>query len=73
MRFLLVVACVSLLCSCAAGPQIHAGFSQAGFSGASYGLGPTSANDPRLREPRFYMDAGDDLPAWTHAAPQSNR
>jgi len=68
MKFLLALAAVSLLCSCASAPQMHAE-----FSGMPYGLGPTSANDPRLREPRFYEDEGDDLPAWTHAAPLSNR
>ena len=68
MKSLLAIAAISLLCSCASAPQLHTS-----FAGAPYATGPTSANDPRLRDKRFYMDDGDDLPAWTRVAPLSNR
>lgn len=70
MKSLLAVATVLLLCSCSSAPQMHAEF--AGMP-SSYSLGPSSANDPRLRSPRFYMDEGGDLPAWARIAPASNR
>jgi len=71
MKSLLVLAAVSLLCSCASAPQVRTNFND--FTGASYGIGPTSANDPRLHSPRFYMDEGDELPAWARVGPPSNR
>jgi len=64
MKSCFVVAAVLLLSACASGPpQFHAQ-----FSGASEWMGPTSIDDPRLMNPRFYMD-DDNLPAWTRAAP----
>ena len=68
MKYLLLIAAVLLLCSCASAPQLHTS-----FAGAPNAIGPTSANDPRLRDKRFYMDDGDGLPAWTRAAPLTNR
>jgi len=63
MKALLVMATALLLCSCASGPQIHAQFA------GTYGwAAPASGDDPRLKNPRFYMD-DDDLPAWTRTAP----
>jgi len=37
------------------------------FNGTNYTSAPTSANDPRLGQPRFYRDEGDDA-WWTHAS-----
>ena len=68
MKSLLALAAVSLLCSCASVPQMHVE-----YSGTPYRLGPTSADDPRVRSPRFYMDEGAELPAWARDAPRTNR
>jgi len=63
----LAVALGSLLCACASPPQVHAEFGAGPFT-----MGPTSASDPRLRSPHFYMDEGNELPAWVRAAPMTN-
>ena len=68
MKSLLLLAAVSLLCSCASSLQLRTD-----FTGATSAMGPTSANDPRLHSPRFYMDDGDDLPAWARIGPPTNR
>ena len=69
MKSLLALAAVSLLCSCGSSPQLRTD-----FTGAPAGMiGPTSANDPRLHSPRFYMDEGDELPAWARTGPPTNR
>jgi hypothetical protein len=67
MKTLLNVAWVLLLCSCAAAPTVRTS-----FNGNSFTSGPTSADDPRLRSPQFYMN--DDKPlAAPAAAPQSSQ
>jgi len=38
-------------------------------SGTPYGLGPAHAEDMRLKDLHYYMNVGDDMPAWTRAAP----
>ena len=68
MKLLSIFAFASLLCACSATPVVHNS-----FNGYSYSSGPTSADDPRLRQPRFYMDdEGDSMP-WLKDAPRTNR
>jgi hypothetical protein len=68
MKLFLALAAALLLSSCASAPQMHSD-----FAAAPDAYGPTSTSDPRLRQPRFYMNDSDDLPAWTKAAPLTNR
>jgi hypothetical protein len=68
MKLIPVLAVALLLSACASAPQI-----QSDFAGAPNAFGPTNASDPRLRQPRFYMDDSDSLPAWTRVAPLTNR
>ena len=68
MKSLFCLTVVLLLCSCASAPDV-----QGYVAGTSYSLGPTSANDPRLHHPQFYMDGSDSLPAWSRASPLSNK
>jgi hypothetical protein len=68
MRPLFCLAAVLLLCSCSSPPQVNAY-----VAGAPYASGPTSADDPRMHHPQFFMDDSDQLPAWTRSAPSSNR
>lgn len=42
------------------------------FNGYTYQYAPTSINDPRMRQPSFYMDGEDSVP-WLKALPQNNR
>jgi hypothetical protein len=70
MKSLLACAAALLLSACASAPQVHSEFAS---PRSPYASGPTSANDPRLRQPQFYMDESDGLPAWTRAAPLTNR
>ena len=68
MKLLSILALASLLCACSATPTVHSS-----MNGYSYSSGPTSADDPRLRQPRFYMDdEGDSMP-WLKDAPRNNR
>jgi hypothetical protein len=67
MKALLTVVSVLLLCSCAGAPVMN-GSIQSSFNGTSYTSGPTSADDPRLRSPQFYMN-DDKSPAVQPAAP----
>lgn len=67
MKALLMLGCTCLLCACSGAPVMHTTFNGYGYSSA-----PTSASDPRLRQPRFYMDESESFP-WLKAEPQSNR
>jgi hypothetical protein len=66
MKALFSVVSVLLLCSCAGAPVMN-GSMQSSFNGTTYTSGPTSADDPRLRSPQFYMN--DDKPPVQPAAP----
>ena len=69
MRALLLVSSVLLLCACASAPTMTM---HSSFNGYSYTPGPTSADDPRLLSPKFYMD--DDKPiVEPYAAPAISR
>jgi hypothetical protein len=37
------------------------------FSGMNYTSAPTSADDPRIGQPQFYRDEGDNA-WWAHAS-----
>ena len=67
MKALLIVGLTCLLCACSSAPVMHTS-----INGYGYSPGPTSINDPRMLEPRFYMDEGD-LPAWVRADRPGNR
>jgi hypothetical protein len=67
MKALLSVVSVLLLCSCAGAP-VMTGSMQSSFNGNTYTSGPTSADDPRLRSPQFYMN-DDKSPAMQPVAP----
>jgi hypothetical protein len=68
MKPILIVSCALLLGACSGTPVL-----QSSFNGYSTSMGPTSASDPRLKQPRFYMDEGDSLPPSLKVAPMSNR
>jgi hypothetical protein len=67
MRIYLCILSTLLLCSCAGTPTLHSS-----VNGNSYTSGPTSADDPRMLSPQFYMD--DDKspvqPSGTSQTPQ---
>jgi hypothetical protein len=67
MKALLSIVAVLSLCSCAATPSMN-GSVQSSINGTSYTSGPSSADDPRLRSPQFYMN-DDKSPAGRQAAP----
>jgi hypothetical protein len=68
MKAVLILGFACLLCACSAAPVMHTS-----INGYTYSSGPTSANDPRMRDPHFYMDESSESPAWMKAAPQTNR
>jgi hypothetical protein len=67
MKALLVLACACLLCSCSSAPVMHSS-----LNGYSFSQAPTSASDPRMQRPQFYMDESVSMP-WLKATPQPNR
>lgn len=67
MKALITVVSVLLLCSCAGEPVMN-GSVQSSFNGNTYTPGPTTADDPRLGSPQFYMN-DDKSPAMQRAAP----
>ena len=69
MKVGLVVVSTLLLGACSGAPVVHSSFNGYGFAGAP---SPSVSSDPRLAQPRFYMD-DDSTPAWLKAAPQTNR
>ena len=62
MKKILSIALLGLLCACGSAPVTYSS-----FNGMNYKSAPTSKNDPRLGQPRFYRDEGDNA-WWTHAA-----
>jgi hypothetical protein len=75
MKLSSMLVCVLLLGACSEAPVTHSsstGTYGSSFNGYSYQPGPTSIDDPRMRQPGFYMDGDDSIP-WLKAVPQSNR
>jgi len=77
MRSLSILACVLFLGACSEAPVMHSsstGYSSS-FNGYSYQYqsGPTSIDDPRMRQPSFDMDGDDSVPWMKAAVPQTNR
>ena len=62
MKKILSIVLLGLLCACGSAPVTYTS-----FNGMNYTSAPTSKNDPRLGQPRFYRDEGDNA-WWTHAA-----
>lgn len=62
MKKILSLALLGLLCACAGAPV-----TTTSFNGLHYQSAPTSKDDPRLGQPRFYKDDGDGG-WWTHAS-----
>jgi hypothetical protein len=54
-------ALVGLLCACSSAPT-----TQTSLNGMHYTSAPTSIHDPRLAQPQFYRDEGDNA-WWAHA------
>ena len=67
MRTLLPLAALMLLASCASGPTVHTS-----FDGYGYTSGPSSADDPRLLNPKFYMNDDKSI-AEPYTAPPALR
>jgi len=67
MKRSLILCFVCALSACSSAPVLHTSFSGYGFSQA-----PTSASDPRLQRPQFYMNESESMP-WLMATPQPNR
>jgi hypothetical protein len=74
MKSLSILACALLLGACSEVPVMHSSSSgySSSFNGYRYQFGPTSIDDPRMRQPSFYMDGDDSIP-WLKAVPQNNR
>jgi hypothetical protein len=83
MKSLSILACVLFLGGCSEAPVIDSATTghsattgyRSSFNGYRYQLyqfGPTSVDDPRMRQPSFYMDGDDSVP-WLKALPQNNR
>jgi hypothetical protein len=74
MKSLSIIACVLLLGGCSEAPVVDTSTTGYGssFNGYRYQLEPTSIDDPRMRQPSFYMDGDDSVP-WLKAVPQNNR
>jgi hypothetical protein len=68
MKTPLILVCTLLLGACAGSPVVQSSFNGYGWASSA----PTSANDPRLLKPQFYMD-DDSTPRWLKAVPQTNR
>jgi len=67
MKMILGALSIVLLCSCAGAPVM-----QSSFNGSPYSPGPSSADDPRLRAPQYYMD-DDKSPAQSLNRQQTNQ
>lgn len=61
MKILFCLGSMLLLGACSSTPAMNTSFSSS-INGNSYMPAPTSANDPRLYQPQFYMD-DDKSPA----------
>ncbi len=62
MKKILSIALLGLVCACSSTPV-----TTTSFNGMHYTSAPSSKNDPRLGQPRFYRDESDNA-WWTHAA-----
>ena len=76
LRALLGSSLLLLLSACGTTAQFQTRFYDPTYRqtyGTAFSLGPTSAGDPRLLDPHFYMD-DDSTPRWLlMMTPQSNR
>jgi len=61
MKTIAALALVGLLCACSSAPTM-----QTSLNGVHYSSAPTSIDDPRLGQPHFYRDEGDNG-WWSHA------
>lgn len=75
MKSLWILCCALLLNACSEAPVTHSSSSgsSSSFNGYGYQYGPTSVDDPRLKQPSFYMDESDSIPWLNNAVPYSNR
>lgn len=72
MKSLSILAFVLFLGACSETPVAQSSFGySSSFSGYGYRLDPMSIDDPRMKQPSFYMDGEDSIP-WLNAVPQSN-
>jgi hypothetical protein len=62
MKHIFSLGLVALLCACGTAPTMHTS-----LNGMNYTSAPTNAHDPRLGQPQFYRDEGDNA-WWTHAS-----
>jgi hypothetical protein len=67
MKHALSLALAALLCACGSAPTMRTS-----FNGMGYASGPTSATDPRIGQPQFYRDEGDNA-WWAHASTPGTR
>jgi hypothetical protein len=67
MKYLLAAIGAILLCSCAATPSL-----QMSYGSDRIAADPSSANDPRMSQRQFYLDA-EGTPAWMKVAPHNNQ
>jgi len=73
MKSLPIVAWALFLGACSEAPVMRSSFDySSSFNGYTYQSAPTSIDDPRMRQPSFYMDGNDSIP-WLKVVPQSNR
>jgi hypothetical protein len=66
LRRILWLSVPMSLCACASTGDIqtqYVGPRDGHIYGGTFNLGPASAGDPRLMDPRFYMD-DDSTPRW---------
>lgn len=73
-RKILLLSVPMSLCACASTGDVQTRFvgSDGNVYGGTFTPGPTNANDPRLRDLRFYL-GGDATPRWLLMTPQPNR
>ena len=62
MKKILSLTLPGLLCACGSAPVVHTS-----VNGMNYTSAPTSVHDPRLGQPSFYRDEGDNA-WWSHAS-----
>jgi hypothetical protein len=62
MKKILSLALLGLLWACGSAPV-----TRTSFNGVHYLSGPTSKDDPRLGQPSFYKDDGENG-WWSHAS-----
>lgn len=75
LRTILLLSVPMSLCACASTGDIqtqYVGPRDGRIYGGTFNLGPVNASDPRLVDPRFYMD-DESTPRWLLMTPQPNR